>query len=428
MITTAPQDLPSTKSPAVLVQTEELTIVRDLDAGQQRMIKRGQKYLPKHPAETAQNYEIRLKRPSFYNSFSRAHEALTGLVFQKDPVIDTSVPTLIQEHLVNVDNAGTNVMAFLKFVFDDILVAGHGAILVDMPTVIAADSLTLGEERSNANLGIRPYWNYIRKDNIVSWRTVVENGRTLLNQVVLEEILSEDVGQYGSQPTTQYRVLKRNGGMGVTYEVIRIIDNQPIPVEMGSISPITEIPLIPIYSNRVDLLISRPPLIDLGNQNILHYQVTADMLHAAHLANVPILVGKNVDQSDLDVGPNVGIRIDENSELNYVESTGAGIAASMNILKSLEDHMSILGSGLLAGQAESNVTAESQRLGRIEHDSIVASTIASIENGLKSTLDIHAEFLGLDDGGSINLNREYRGDADQIIRGAVSQFSNNEEK
>ena len=109
----------------------------------------------------------------------------------------------------------------------------------------------------------------------------------------------------------------------------------------------------------------------------------------------------------------------EQGSIEWKESTGAGIDKALNILASLERHMAVLGIGMLTGEPRTNETAEARRIDKAEQDSVVASTVASVEDALNTALGINAEFLSLDDGGSVILNRTFRGDADEIIRGAT---------
>lgn len=418
------ENLPNITSHAYDEMAKELAVVRDIDAGQLRMLEKPEEYLPKHPQEKTPDYNIRLKRPSFFNAFSRTHEALTGLVFQKDPVLK-DVPGTIAAHWENIDNAGTHGTVFTKNAFDDILVTGHGAILIDMPAVVNAGGLSLLEERTNARLGIRPYWVWIRKDDILSWREIVEDGKKLLSQVVIRETVSKSKGDFGSKWVTQYRVLRRifneeTGLPQIVFEVLQITDRlEVISVDSGIIAPVTEIPLVPVYSNRTGFFTSRPPLVDLAWQNILHYQTTSDMMHSAHITCIPILHTIGVD-GDLSIGPNVAIETDEDGMIEWVESSGAGVDKAMSILSLIEKHMAVLGIGMLTGEPRTNETAEARRIDKVEQDSVVASAVASIENALERALDIHAAFLSIEDGGQVILNREFRGDADEIIRGAAN--------
>lgn len=425
------ENLPNTTSHAFDEMVKELVLVRDVDAGQLRMLERDKLYLPTHPKEEPEDYDIRLKRPSFFNAFSRTHEALTGLVFQKDPTLE-DVPEIIEGHWENIDNAGTHGTVFTKMAFDDIMVVGHGAILVDMPPVVNAGGLSLLNERENAQAGIRPFWVWVRKDDILSWREVVVDGRKLLSQVVIREFITKPNGDFGSVWVTQYRVLRRilneeTDLPQVTFDVLQINKKEEVViVESGIIAPLTEIPLVPVYSNKTGFFTSRPALVDLAWQNILHYQTTSDMLHNAHITCIPILHVKGVD-GDIVVGPNSAIETDVDGEVKWVEASGAGVDKALSILSQTEKHMAVLGIGMLTGEPRTNETAEARRIDKVEQDSVVASAVASMENGLERALDIHAEFLSLEDGGKVILNREFRGDADEIIRGAVTNPATEQE-
>src|SRR5512147_880740 len=62
-------NLPSTPNKAVKRQATALALVRDLEAGPERVRDQGTVYLPKAPGEDTANYSDRLERSVFYNAF-----------------------------------------------------------------------------------------------------------------------------------------------------------------------------------------------------------------------------------------------------------------------------------------------------------------------------------------------------------------------
>jgi hypothetical protein len=202
------RDLPSTRSKASERQMPDLTLVRDVKAGQRRLHEQSTAYLPRDNGEAQEAYDSRLSRSWFFNAFGKAVEGLVGFVFRKDPALGDDVPPVIVEHWENIDNAGTHGDVFCRELLQDVLAAGHAAILVDFPKTDG--NLSAGEE---ADLKIRPYWVPIQKENIYSWRSELVSGRRVLSQVVIRECTTEPDGEFGEKEVERYRVLYRQEGI-----------------------------------------------------------------------------------------------------------------------------------------------------------------------------------------------------------------------
>src|SRR5688572_18854459 len=136
---------PDYKVAAYTAMSAAWTLVRDVSGGTDTVRAAGETYLPKEPAEKDANYQRRLKRSVFFNAYRRTREALVGMVFKKDPELSEDVPQVIQDHLENVDLAGTHIDVFAKEVFSDAF-EGHVFILVEMQPSLPQGS-TLADEK-----------------------------------------------------------------------------------------------------------------------------------------------------------------------------------------------------------------------------------------------------------------------------------------
>jgi hypothetical protein len=410
-------NLPSTLSPCAQQQQAALSIVRDLIAGADKIRERATVYLPQAPGEKSENYRNRLMRSVFHNFFGRTVEGLTGLVFRKDPVLGEDVPPKIKEHWENLDLAGTHGDVFVRDLFEDALATGHDAILIEFPQTAGVQGH--GEEKRDE---VRPYWVMIRKDDILSWRTTVENGRLVLTQVVLKECHYVADGDYGEKEHTQYRVLRRLkpdiGDATVTWELLEITPQKTVvTMSHGTYSNQAEIPLVEIITNgKLGLFHSVPPLLDVAYLNVAHYQKWSDLATAEWMTCVPILFGAGVDDAldangqPLPVGPNSACWTrDPNAKLAYVTHDGQALAGVRESLDRLESTMGTLGLAMLAPQKRATETAEAKRLDKATSDSALAVSARGLQDGVERALGFHARYLKLDDGGSIVINRDFEG-------------------
>lgn len=404
------QDRVDTISKVAKKMGDDLTVVRDIEMGYSRVREQRTMYLPKHPSEEGDNYNIRLARPAFFNAFARTTGGLTGMVFRRNPVLQEDVPKDIVKHWENIDNAGTHGDVFTKQIFHDTMIAGHAGIFVDFPQ--AEEGLLRVEE---LNQGLRPFWRHIAKENIISWRTELANGKLVLTQIVFNEPTVLPHGLYGETEVARYRVLRltEDGVMWDLWEK-KEGDDDPLHIGGGQMVGVGEIPFVPIYANPTGFLQSKPPLMDLAWLVIAHYQTNSDMLQAAHIANtpIPVFTGVEVDQKVV-LGINTVINI-ENPEgkAQWMETTGGAIGTTKTILADMRTEMSVLGLGILERRPMTAETATAKRIDRSEKDSQLSAAARSLEDGIERALGFHAQFMGIadenGDGGSVQLNRDYQ--------------------
>lgn len=401
------RDLPSTKSKAAQQQDGPLEMARDLWAGPERVREQGPKYLPKAPGETAEAYRERLERSVYFNMFGAAVEGLVGFVFRKDPELGDDVPTVIADQWENLDLAGTHGDVFLRDLLQDAMIAGHAAILVDYP---ATDGQQTREDEMLG--GIRPYWVPIKKDHILSWRETVVQGTTVLQQVVIKDCRMVPDGQYGEKEQTQYRVFVRDPDGIVRWRVEEVTkDNRVLVVSEGVCANQVEIPIAEVVtSGREGRFCSKPTLADVAYLNIAHYQQWSDYATSIHKTCVPIFtaVGFGEQNGPLVLGPNTSlVSTNANAKAAYVSHDGASLASCKQALDDLVRAIADMSLSMLASEKRAAETARAKEIDKGATDSKLAVTARGLQDGAERALGFHARYLKLDDGGSIEINREY---------------------
>ena len=409
-------DLPSTRSKAADVQQSAVDLVRTLWAGNEAVRAKGRVLLPSGPGEESPEYTQRLNMSVFFNMFRRTVEGLVGLIFRKDPKLGDDVPVVIAEHWENIDMEGTHGDVFCREIATDALTVGHAVILVEYPN-------TAGEHGREAEITgeIRPYWVPIHKEDIMSWRTVKENGARILTQLVIREKTMVSEGRFGERSQTQYRVLYRENGV-VGWELLEVSkDNAIISVDEGLYPTQDEVPVSEICSSgSKSLFESDPPLIDLAYLNIAHYQAWSDYAYSIHMANVPILFGKGIPEArnpdgtptgPVVVGANAAFLTQApDADMKYVSHDGAALGASKQNLDDLKADIGTLGLAMLSPQKRVAETAEAKRLDKSTSDSALSVTARALQDGVENALKFHGRYLrGQPEGGSIEINRDFEG-------------------
>ncbi len=415
MAIAAPENRPDTRNAASAAMQPDITLVRDLAGGTSAVRKEKTAYLPQYSREDTADYTVKLNRAVVFNAFKRTVEAYTGMVFRKDIALSNDVPDPIAALTEDIDNAGTHLDVFAKSVFHDALEAGHAGILVDAPLVLA-DKMPAtragprGDRRAEAASGVRPYWVHVPAEDVMSWRWSTLRGQRVLSQLVLRSTSMEPAGAFGEARITRYRVFNWAPPDTVTWQLWeqRADEAEPGRVAEGPVGGVTRIPFVPVYGEQTGDLESQPPLLDLAHLNIAHYQLRADYWQSLHMANTPILtvIGATVDQ--LESGPNTGLVLpDPQSRVQYTEHAGTAHADTREELRDIKTDMAVLGLGMLQHETRAAETAEAKRIDKSEQDSALSTAARSLQDGLESSLDFTAQYMGLPDGGSLTVNRDF---------------------
>jgi hypothetical protein len=321
----------------------------------------------------------------------------------------------VEGHWENIDLKGKHGDVFCKEASTKAINNGHHFILVEMPPPLVDNEGNIRTDVTAEEVtSRRPYWIHIDKGNVINWRTETDaNGKTYLTQVTIREYLCEPDGEFGEVEITQYRVLRPG-----SWAVYREQGNDGLVVYEAGHTTLDFIPLAPLYATYDDYFQSTPPLIELAYENLRHYRLQADLDYILHVANVPILVRIMPPVEDDDGGEMViggGALVDlpaarsneQPSELKYVEHQGSAIGKAQEEIANSKSNMAALGLLLLSQKIQVQRTASEATLDYEAESSELASMVRGIEDGIELALMYHAEYLNLDSGGSITLNKDF---------------------
>jgi len=381
----------STPHPDAAAMHEDIRLARTLWGGTEAMRKAGKLYLPKEPAEDEEAYRDRLNRSVLFNALGKTVKDMVGRVFSKDIVLGSDVPPLLAQYSENVDLTGCNISVFASDAFRNALIDGIAYVLTDAPA---------GEGATRANQG-RPYWVLLMADQIIGWTSETYQDSVRLTSFRFYETVDVRDG-YHIDRVTQIRVLIPFG-----YEVWRQNEkNEWILAEAGS-RDMEEIPVSPIYLNRNAYMTGSPPLQDLCDLNVAHWQSASDQRNILHVARVPILFGSGfAEDAGITVGASSMTRAsDPAAKLMYVEHSGAAIGAGREDLQDLETRMQAMGLQLLVDQSGRSATGENRD--NVKENSILAGYVGALKDGLENALMHMAEMASLPDGGSLVINKDF---------------------
>ena len=350
-------------------------------------------YLPQEPREDDDAYQTRVDRSVLSPYTSRLIETAAGAILRK-PIHIEGDPYWL-ELAENIDGLGSNINEYARRALVSSLTYGHSAILVDYPA--ASEARNLAEERA---MGRRPYFVHVDAPQIWGWRK--EPGTNRLLQVRIHDYDVRPLNEFGEEQVEEMRVIYPG-----RYDLYTLGQELVEFTATGGYS-LSEIPLVPIYSNRRGLLVSQPPLLDIANLNITHYQRQADLIHALHIAAMPTLVLEGWDDTtgSATMGVNYAIAMQPGNKAYYVQADATSFDAQMAELQSLESQMSTLGVTKLFGQKFVAESAEAKRIDQAQSNSVLSIISQELESALNQAFSFAAQYVGMEPP-EIKIDRDF---------------------
>jgi len=350
------------------------------------------KFLPQEPREQDYSYDVRLQRSVLAPYYIRLERMLAGMLTRK-PVRLDDVSDVIREQLFDVDLEGNDLNTWLYNTSRIALRYGHVGVLVDAPKA--------GESG-------RPYWAHYSPRDILGARHEVQDGKQVLTQLrLLEKIVVPD-GLYGEKEIEQVRLLTPGA-----FELHQKDKKGDFVVVDEGTTSLSEIPFSVAYSNRLGLMESLPPLADIAELNLQHYQVQSDLSNQLHISAVPMLAifGFPPSAEEISAGPGEAISLPspQESDMKYIEPAGNSYEAQFRQLDRIAEQINALGLASILGSKLSAETAEAKRIDRSQGDSTMMVVAQQMQDLIDNCLRFHAEFMQERTAGSSLVNRDFMG-------------------
>lgn len=374
---------PFVRSLDVIAMMADWSIMAAVTKGTNYLRDMCETYLPQEPREDDDAYQTRVDRSVLSPYTSRLIETAAGAILRK-PIHLEGDPYWL-DLAQNIDGIGSNINEYARRALVSSLTYGHSAILIDYPT--ATGAMNLAEERAQ---GRRPYFVHIDAPQIWGWRKEATTNRLL--QVRIHDYSVRPINEFGEEQIEEMRVIYPG-----RYDLYTLGQEVVEFSESGGYS-LTEIPLVPIYSNRRGVLQSQPPLLDIANLNITHYQRQADLIHALHIAAMPTLVLEGWDDTtgSATMGVNYAIAMQPGNKAYYVQADATSFDAQMAELQSLEQQMSTLGVTKLFGQKFVAESAEAKRIDQAQSNSVLSIISQELESALNQAFAFAAQYVGIE--------------------------------
>jgi hypothetical protein len=395
--------------------------VRDVVAGQDAMHTAGEAYLPKLKDEDPKDYDARRKRSDFFNGTYRTIDALGGMAFRKPPTVE--VPNAIEALLEDINLAGMTMESLAKECTEEVLGPGRIGILIDHPPQQTDDDgkVVAITQAVAEQLGMRPTMQLYMTESIRNWKFARVNNAWVLSMVVLGECEAVPVDEFTSKDEDRYRVLDLDASGFYRQRLFKVekekdeqIGGDVYPLMIGK--PLKFIPFVIIGAGGRNDKIDEPPLIDLVDKNVAHYQVNADYRHGLHFCGLPtpffagVTAPDNADGTPgkIYIGGSAAVATpDPNAKAEFLEFTGEGLSPIEKALDRIERQMALLGARMIADETAQAETLGATQIKRAGENSVLAKIVQAVSESLEWALGVFSQWTGQSGKISYQINRDF---------------------
>lgn len=369
----------------------------------------GKEYLPQHKYEADEVYAERLQRAVLLNMTKLTLDGWVGRPFSNTITFD-AVPKQIEDLLSDVDMVGTDVQVFARDWFSDGMAKAFSFVYVDYPITDTDGVRTLAMDRDEK---VRPYWIHIRPEQLFFAESKVVQGKEILTEIrIMEEVTERD--DFAETCIKQIRRVfldEANVGHVEIYQLRKIKGRgKEVWARIKDYTySLSFIPLVVFYSHREAFMSGTPPLEDLVDLNIAHWQSSADQRACLTVARFPLLAltGGTEEEGKLVVGPNRWLHsTDAQARFAYIEHSGAAIGVGRTDLLDLQEQMGEYGAEFLR-KRPGNATATARALDSAEATSPLQDAIIRFGCALTLALEYTAKWLCLPEGGTATLATDF---------------------
>lgn len=415
----------ATEHPEYSKYAEEYRTISDCIEGQAAVKRGGIRYLPKPEGWTQKRYNAYKKRAHFLNATARTQGGMIGIAFNKPATYEFDAA--IEYLSTDVDGEGTDIDQFVRTGATQNTTYGRGLILTDYdgPTDPNAP-------QTMANTG-RVMFRMFDHRQIINWRK--SNGKyTLIVLAYMDDLEHGGFEHYRVKRYLELRIVD-----GLAYSRIWTDDvysgsGIPLTTNTAPVGEETEqkdpelqpiiaqgkhldyLPISWFGSESNDEKVDPPPLADVSNTNIAHFQADADVSDSSFICGQPTLVLSGVSPSFAKDNPNgVIIGASEALILSSFGATGSAaptaeiLVADPNtqaaaLLEKREKQLAMLGAKLVERNGATK-TATQAGTDEKTDNSILSKCIGNFEAAMNQALEYAKDFTGAT--GNVHINKRY---------------------
>ena len=392
----------------------------------------GEAYLPNPNAvedgqEARKIYERYKERAAFFNATGSTLRSLVGMAFKRWPSFER--PPEMDYLEDDADGSGVSIYQQSQNAVAEVLAKGRKALFVDYPQVDR--TLSRAEMASGY---YRPTIISLDAEQVINWRTErVGSSHKLVQVVFWEEIEAVASDGIGVEFQKLYRRLMLVDGVYMQQVWVQGKESTEMVSEFtprdGAGRTWDVLPFCFIGSQNNDHRIDNPPMLDMVNLNIKHYQVSADWYNALFYAGQPQpwMAGLTTEWRDwleehgYIVGSRSVIPLPEGGQFAF--ATVPAETAIQSELKDIEQRMVAIGARLI----QSGVAVKTAQQARDESEattSVLSLAVENVNEAYNKALGYVARYLNIGGEWSYQVNSQFIGSADaQMVTALVALYN-----
>lgn len=333
--------------------------------------------------QSAEQYQAFIDRAAYFNVVDRTVSALTGALLRKPYKLDN----------VEFDSDFTSFNEVLQTAYRNVLLGSRTGIYVDY-----------SEDTGTAKL-------YLYSTNqIINYSD---------HFIILEErvLVPNPKDEYELEEVKQYRELRLDDGV-YSVRVHREVSQNRCELVSETTPLIRGLALdfIPFwFCNQHDngRSVYKPPLFSLAELNIQHFKLSVDLAHGLHYTALPqpylsggIVTSDPTATVTLTIGTDRVWHLTENSKVEYLEFSGAGLGLIKTQIEHVEDQMYSAGSRLITTKRGVE-SAEALVLRAGSESAVLVNIAASLEQALKEAAIVVNMWNGTVGEPTVELNKDF---------------------
>ena len=387
-------DDPSQKHIDYLAHEAQVNLINNIFNG----VDSTTEYLFQFPQELDPTFTTRKNRATLRNFVKRAVQAFTGMIFRKPLEID-GYGTKTTKLFPKIDTR-QSIENFTKDVSTALTKDGKSYILADSP--------------SDGSSG-KPYLMSVTRSSLINWR---KDGFGKFTMIVIEELVADANGMFGTTYVTQWRVYDADANITIYRKAVTgqgKMNTAGFVVHEQIQTGFTEIPL-------VELVVDETPILyDIAKLNIKHFNRLSHKDRYLTMAALPIPViwGAELDDNGVNTTakPALVIGVDEafifsskeEGDFQWRELSGDSIDQLEADLNSITEDITtgILRAAETAGAVQK--TATEVQLLQAEASNRVTTIANAVEVGMKEALEILAtiNLEAVPDSATFIINKDF---------------------
>lgn len=356
-------------------------LMRDIKSGLETYEQKT-KYIKKlSHLEPQETYDNRIYNSVFHNITNRMIKINYTRPFGKVSQLSSS-DDYLKNLQNNFDSYNNSLTDFGKKVFKTAMYDSMAHIFVDLP-----------ENPDNEfKPDLLPRAILLNNDDILGAR--VGNGGEIMHLRfrIMKEIPHPE-NPFDVVLSPIYYVFDKKEDGSVYYNIYREFENEVVSFFDESKKYIlNKIPLVSYYPDDCEIPFY-PDIIfkDLANKNIEYFRSASDQTNILHIARVPILFFKGIDENKNGLGIGVGMAVNagdsEYADGKYIEINGGSINAGRTNMNDILTQMESLGLELMS----KNTTATSSIIDNAQNTSLLTAFAVKLQSTLINVVKLMIE-------------------------------------